>query len=313
MNLLFLCGGRRVKLIQQFRKALDGIGGGRIVTTDTEAYSATSFVADSTYQVPYCSDIQKFVESVARICNKEGIDVVVPLTCAAVATVPTLRNHLSAKVISGDDSCIHLCHDKLQSHQHFLASSVTTPDIIDAPTSSDLPVVFRPRKSEGSKGMMVVRTSSDLEFVLGRQHGIFNRFVSGDEYTADCYKDLSGHLHGVVLRKRLRVRAGEVEKSRVCRSPLLESGCRRILDPLNFVGPATVQAIYANDAFHFTEINLRYGGGVTLSIVAGMDSPKWLLAELLGQTVPPLINVCWGLGMSRYDEEFYFSDAEESS
>jgi carbamoyl-phosphate synthase large subunit len=86
--------------------------------------------------------------------------------------------------------------------------------------------------------------------------------------------------------------------------------CRAALEPLCFTGPATVQAFISEGEVYFTEINLRYGGGVTLSIAAGADSPRWLIAELQGERPKALDSFRWNLGMSRYDAEFYYEAGE---
>ena len=50
-NILFLCGGRRVKLLQIFRTTLNIMGSGKILTTDTELHSSAAFIADGTYRL----------------------------------------------------------------------------------------------------------------------------------------------------------------------------------------------------------------------------------------------------------------------
>ena len=131
-------------------------------------------------------------------------------------------------------------------------------------------------------------------------------YVHGKEFTVDCYKDLRGRLIASVPRERLRVRAGEVEQTVTRCIPDLIQQAGTAIAGLNFIGPATVQAIRANGVNYFTEINLRYGGGVTLSIAAGADSPRWMLRELQDGSPPSPVAIRWNIGMSRYDDEFYF-------
>jgi carbamoyl-phosphate synthase large subunit len=63
---------------------------------------------------------------------------------------------------------------------------------------------------------------------------------------------------------------------------------------------------------HFTEINARLGGGVPLGIVAGADSPRWLLARSAGIPIeiPPLGSYNTDFYMTRYDDSFFLSDAD---
>ena len=59
----------------------------------------------------------------------------------------------------------------------------------------------------------------------------------------------------------------------------------KLLDTLK-AGPGviTVQLILTKEKkIKFIEINPRFGGGVPLSIKAGADFPKWILAQLVGK------------------------------
>jgi carbamoyl-phosphate synthase large subunit len=306
LSLLFLCGGRRVGLLEAFRQALRDRGGGRLYTTDTEARAASSFVADRCFTVAPCRNARDFALDVAQLCEQEQVSAVLPLRCDAVAAIPELRHRTSSRIIGGDDDAIRICGDKLLTACHFRATGVTTPEVVECPSAADLPLFCRPRLGEGSKGVQAIFTRQQLD-CAPRDGSVFTRFVQGTEYTFDCYKSLSGELISIVPRQRLRVRAGEVERSITRRADDLASRASAVLEPLRFVGPATVQAIVSDSEIHFTEINLRYGGGVTLSIAAGADSPRWLVAELRGET-PACGPVRWNLGMSRYDAEFYYQD-----
>jgi len=305
--LLFLCGGRRVELLRRFRAALDAHGGGRILTTDTEEYPATSFVADRTCRVPPCSDGEAFADAIAGIVDRERIDAVLPLRCAAVATVPLLRKRLGSKVISGDDHAVAVATDKREAYRHFLASDVASAEWVEHPSPSDLPLFFRPRRSEGSAEARAVRSAEELEQLAARDDAFFVRLLQGREVTIDCYRAADGTLLSVVPRDRLRVRAGEVERSVTRRRADVIASTARVLRSLVFTGPATVQAIVLPHGVFFTEINLRYGGGVTLSFAAGHDSAAWFVNEMLGKPNPVPAEPRWDYAMTRYDQEFYFS------
>lgn len=306
-TLLFLCGGRRVALLRHFRDAL-GPYGGRVLTTDVQAQAPASFFADATFAVPPCDDEERFCAAVAAICERERVTAVVPLNCAAVAVLPRLGELTRTTLIGGDRDAVAVATDKLRTADHFAALGIPTPPVVERPTASALPLFGRPRRAEGSRGARRVDTAAELEAARELPEVVFTRYLAGDEYTVDCYKDLTGRLRSVVPRLRLRVRAGEVERAVTRPVPELAAAVRRAVEPLRFVGPATVQAIHAGGVFHLTEINLRYAGGVTLSIAAGMTSPRWLVDELAGAPEQADAPIRWHLGMCRYDEDVYFAE-----
>lgn len=306
VRLLFLCGGRRVKLLKSFRAALAQTTGGMILTTDTEAVSAAAFVSDKTFIAPPCSSVEAFSARVAEICAAEQITAIIPLICASVVTVPALMSQTNTLLISGDIQSVGICTDKRKTSEFLTAISVPTPEVINDPRPEHLPLFFRGRFSEGSRDACVVRTVSVLDDLKRAPYGIFTKYLPGREYTIDGYKDLHGRLVCLVSRERIRVRAGEVEQTVTSFQPQLVASVQRAVEALNFVGPITAQAIESEGEFYLTELNLRYGGGVTLSITAGMNSPAWLVYELQGGGSPISPDIKWGLGMVRYDEEFYF-------
>lgn len=305
--LLFLCGGRRVGLIQRFRAALQPYDG-RILLTDTEPWTATSFFADRTWRVAPCSDGVGFRDDVVSICGEETVVGIVPLTCSAVAALPLLEGRTSARLIGGDALATAIVTDKSLTADYLAGKGLATPQVREHPESRDLPLFRRYRKSEGSRGAKPIRTPEDLALVRDEAGQVFTRYLSGPEYSVDCYKDLGGTILSIVPRLRLRVRAGEVEKAILRRAEPLIDMVRRAIEPLKFVGPATVQAIHCDGTFYLTEINLRYGGGVTLSINAGMASPEWLVAELMEHPAPVPGPIRWGMGMCRYDQDVYFEE-----
>jgi carbamoyl-phosphate synthase large subunit len=302
--LLFLCGGRRVTLLQYFRAALEPAGG-RILVTDTEPWSASSHIADLAYRVAPCADAAQFGDDVARICANEEVSAVLPLTCSAVAAIPTLRARTPVRIIGGDAEAIATATDKRLASAYFYRLGIPTPAVFDNPSPLDLPLFRRYRHGEGSRGALPILAAAELARAQGENGQIFTRYLEGSEYSVDCYKDLQGRIRAIMPRLRLRVRAGEVEKAVIRREHALIELVRRAIDGLRFVGPATVQAIHADGIFHLTEINLRYGGGVTLSIAAGMDSPGWLVTELMGRAPEP-VRLHWHLAMCRHDRDIYF-------
>jgi carbamoylphosphate synthase large subunit len=79
----------------------------------------------------------------------------------------------------------------------------------------------------------------------------------------------------------------------------------RILAAGGFEGPITFQAIERDGRCWFIEGNLRFGGGVIVSIEAGADFAWLLVREALGRSVEP---VSWreGVLMTRaYREVFH--------
>ena len=133
--------------------------------------------------------------------------------------------------------------------------------------------------------------------------------MPGPEITNDVICDLDGKLLGVVSRRRIEVRCGEVSKGVTLRDERITAACAVIGEALPAIGPVTVQCMMKDGIPHFTEINARFGGGVPLGIAAGANSPAWVLARVAGiePPFPPLGDYSLGLHTPRFDSAFFLS------
>ena len=306
LRLLFLCGGRRVELLRRFRAALSAHGGGSLFITDTTRHPASSFVADQCYLVPPCSDLDAFADAVAHLCTSNAISAIIPLRCAAIRAIPAIRSRTTTTIICADNRSIAICTDRIATAAYIAGRGVPTPEVIYGPTPRDLPLFVRPRHGEGGAACGKLMTPAMLAESLAQENTVFTRYVPGREFSVDCYWDFSHRLVGMIPRERLRVRAGEVERSVTRQAEALAEACRTVCGGLRIVGPCNIQAIESSGVYYITEVNLRFGGGATLAIEAGLHVPTWLMSELRGEALCPMIQPRWGLAMARYDSEFYF-------
>ena len=84
------------------------------------------------------------------------------------------------------------------------STDIPTPAVVTDHNAHDLPLFFRYRRSEGSRGAFVVDRESLLQVVRERTDGVLTRFVEGREATVDAYRDLSGRIVSIVPRTRRR-------------------------------------------------------------------------------------------------------------
>ena len=76
MNILILSAGTRNKIIQYFKRALNGRG--KVVATDMSAAAPAIYEADGYYLVPRITE-PGYIELILEICRKEHISGVLSL------------------------------------------------------------------------------------------------------------------------------------------------------------------------------------------------------------------------------------------
>jgi carbamoyl-phosphate synthase large subunit len=171
------------------------------------------------------------------------------------------------------------------------------------------PLFLKPWDGYASRGNEIVKNRKELAFYAKKiPNCIAQEYIVGNEYTCDCFVDFDGNVRCVVPRRRIEVRSGEVSKGKIVKDPDIMKKTAGVVNALN-AGPGviTVQLIVTQDKqIKFIEINPRFGGGAPLSIKAGADFPRWVLAMMADRK--PVIGFDRfqdGLVMLRYDAEVW--------
>jgi carbamoyl-phosphate synthase large subunit len=308
LRILFVASGRRVSLIEAFRKYLGP--GDRLYGTDITELVPTRTVLDSFLVVPpwdvgagfFNPNFRRAIEGI--VVAKE-IDLVIPLMDDAARA---LRYANFDTPVLGSKTGID--YDKARSNRFFKDLGLMIPEVVCPYDSSKWPIIGRPaRGGTGSRGTCVIKNREDFKYYykhLQMANGmIYSRFIDGPEYTVDCFKDFEGNLLCVVPRKRFEVRNGEVQKGRTVRHPEVIAQATKIAEAFDFTGLMCVQCIENEGNLYWLEINARFGGGTPLSIAAGADSPGWIIQMLRGEKVEPLQEFK-EITMVRADREFFF-------
>ena len=254
------------------------------------------------------------------VCRSERISLVFPLIDPDIPVLACHRRDFEAagvQVAVVSEEAAGITADKWQTYQLFREVEAPAPRTwADGDVStSDLiyPVFVKPRFGSAGRHAQTARDERELAFVLKCvPTPIVQEYLPGPEITNDVVCDLDGEILGVISRRRIEVRWGEVAKGVTVYNPVVTEACVRVASALRARGPITVQCIMKNGTPYFTEINARMGGGIPLAIAAGADIPAWYLAKAAGLPIdiPPLGSYRTGLYMTRFDESFFFDEAE---
>ncbi len=314
-TVLFTTVGRRAELVKAFKESYEWHGvKSRVFGVDiAPSLAPASYFVDRCFKVPKAKD-EGYVDSLLAICEAEKVDLLIPLFEPEFLLLDERHPEfarINTFLLLSECRVIETCSDKFKTYQFFINNGIKTPNTClpeDLPEMITYPLFIKPRTGMGSRGAQKVESFEQLEFILRHNSGfLIQEYIPGKEYTLDILADLQGKVLSVVPRERLEVRAGEVSKSRTLyRSDLIEQG-KRIVEQLGAIGPITVQCIDNGTDLYWIEINPRFGGGVPLSIRAGVDYPYLLYQMLQKQSVKPLLGQYnHNLTMLRYDQAVYF-------
>jgi carbamoyl-phosphate synthase large subunit len=320
VNLLFTSAGRRVELVRAFRRALQSLGlSGRIIALDIDPLAPALQAADQVYIVPRLNS-PTYIPTLVEICREARVSVVFPLIDP---DIPVLSEHRGAIEATGARVAVVPPHaaavvsDKWLTTRLFQSLGLRTPRSWLPEQRDDIPHEFplfiKPRRGSASQHTFKVPDERALSFFLDYvPQPIIQEYLPGPEITSDVICDLDGEVLGVVSRRRIEVRNGEVAKGVTVYEPAIIEGCAAIARALPAVGPITVQCMLKDGVPYFTEVNARFGGGVPLGIAAGVDAPRWLLARVAGLELdlPSLGAYQTGLYLTRFDDTFFITEAQ---
>jgi carbamoyl-phosphate synthase large subunit len=317
INVLFTSAGRRVELLRAFREAYSLLGiTGHVIALDADPLAPALQVADKPFIVPRL-DSPDYIPALTQISRDENVTVIFPLIDP---DIPLLARHrktiekTGACLAVGPDKSVEIVSDKWLTVEFFKSLNLNVPRAW-LPQQLDgrgmaYPLFIKPRAGSASNNAFKVNNEKELLFFSEYiSDPVIEEYLPGPEITNDVICDLDGKLLGVVSRRRIEVRCGEVSKGVTLRDERITAACAVIGEALPAIGPVTVQCMMKDGIPHFTEINARFGGGVPLGIAAGANSPAWVLARVAGiePPLPPLGDYSLGLHVTRFDSAFFLS------
>ncbi len=321
--MLFTCVGRRVELVQAFRRAAARSGIRMVVIgADASWLAPAMHLCDRAVLVPGVARAD-YVRSLLRIVRDHEVDLLVPLIDHELLILSKARDRFAqagCTALISSERVVATCRDKIRTFRFLTSNGIDTPRTWTLTEALKLrrhrfPYFMKPRAGSAGLGSYKITNADELR-TLGRRvpQAIVQEFVPGVEHTLDVYAGFDGRARCVVPRRRIEVRGGEVGKALVVKDArMIETG-RRVVEALGeCVGVITIQCIATpGGRIRVIEINPRFGGGVPLAIRAGADFPRWLMMEHFGRR--PRIGIdryrdC--VQMLRYDQSVFTDSLDQ--
>ena len=289
MKILFTSVGRRVELMQAFRRASERLGQEvEIIGADISDLAAALSFCDTKVRVPRISD-PSYIPFLKEYCAANAVDALIPTIDTDLLILSENRDDFGdTKVLISAPEMIRYCRDKWKTGEIFAGAELSCPAVCGNAACYDLgfPAFIKPKDGSSSIGAYRVMNAEELD-ALSKivPDYVIQPFVRGTEYTVDAFCDWEGNPVLITPRVRLAVRGGEVLITRIEQD-------RRIIEEMMALcavfkprGAITVQLIREEETGidQYIEINPRFGGGAPLSIKAGADSAEMVIRCLRGE------------------------------
>jgi carbamoyl-phosphate synthase large subunit len=313
MNILITSAGQRVSLVRAFQTQLKSVfPASKVFTTDMQpALSAACNVSDGYFQVTRVTD-PGYMQQLEEICVANEIRMVVPTIDTELLVLAQHKKPFADKgiyIIVSDAAFTASCRDKRIINKFFEKSGVEIPRAVDRHNPS-FPLFIKPFDGSLSADTFLIQNADQLRpAYVENPRFMFMEYIDRteyDEYTVDMYYDRNNALKCLVPRKRIHVRAGEINKGVTCNNAIVPFLLSKLPVIDGAVGCLTLQLFMSRITGRMVaiEINPRFGGGYPLSYQAGANYPLWLINEyFLNQQISYTDGWEDGLLMLRYDDE----------
>ena len=291
MKILFTSVGRRVELMQAFRKAAEELKADlTIIGADITSTAPALFFCDEARIVCKIKE-PEYIPQLLKICEEESVDCLIPTIDTDLLLLAENKEKfesIGTKVLISAPEKIKKCRDKRYTADYFLSLGLKSPVPVDdvEKYNSGYPAFIKPKDGSSSIDAYRVNCEEDLKVYAQKiKDYIIQPFISGREFTIDIFCDYEGNPVFITPRERLAVRAGEVLKTKICQDNQMIEEMKTLIADYKPCGQVTVQLIQDETTGdnYYIEINPRFGGGAPLSIKAGADSAKAVLRMLKGE------------------------------
>lgn len=238
--------------------------------------------------LPMISD-PDFISRLNAVLEAHQIDYIYPAMDQVIDVLSAQRDQLKAELIAPCHDAVSVCRNKARTYTR-LAGLDFVPRVYDSPSAVDhFPVIIKPQEGYGSRGFQILQDASALEFAAGQMDVpyVLCEYLSGEEYTIDCFTNRHGTLQYVNCRNRHRIRNGISVNSKLQAPDLrireiAEEICRRI--PMR---GAWFFQLKRDDsgAYKLLEVATRIAGTMCVQRAAGVNLPLLTVFDMMGYEV----------------------------
>ena len=314
MNILVLSAGTRNKVVEYFKKALDGKG--KVIATDCSDLAPAIYEADESIIVPRI-DAEGYLDVILNICREKKIDGVFSLIDPELSMLAAQKEAFLAvgttPIISSAEA-VETCFDKFKMYQLLIengyktAKSYVDKEVFYADVEAGrvtYPVFVKPVKGSASINISKVFSHKEIDVLFELYDDLMiQQYMDGTEYGADVYIDMiSGKVVSIFTKEKIKMRAGETDKSVSVKDEALFQLIERFAEQVGFRGIIDMDIFKIDGEYYISEVNPRFGGGYPHAYACGVNVPEQIIRNLEGKENPCTIgDYKEGIYMMKYNE-----------
>ena len=314
-NIIIASAGQRVALVRDFKETLVRFyAEAKVFPTDMNPELApAAYVSDGCFEVLRVTD-ENYISQLLDICKKNEIGMIVPTIdteLLVLAENKKLFNDNDIIVCVSDLDFIKVCRDKRNTGDFLEKHNIRVPKAVDK-YNPTFPLFAKPYDGSLSTNLHYIKNAEELtQDILDDPKLLFMEYIDKEtykEYTIDMYYGTDNCVKCIVPRERIKIRAGEINKGRTVKCPLMDYIKERLDKIEGCIGCICIQVFFnpLTEDVVGIEINPRFGGGYPQSYAAGGNYPEMLIKEyFLGEKIAYIDDWKDNMLMLRFDDAVY--------
>lgn len=157
--------------------------------------------------IPFITD-SNFIPKLKQIINSNNIDYIIPAMDEVAYILKENETELGCDIVYPDLDIAKIIRKKSEMYRH-LNGTINVPNMYTNQTDikNNLPIFVKPDIGYGSKGTYKISTENQIPKNLDSD-SLYIDYLSGDEYTIDCFSDNNSDIVFCGARERARIRMG---------------------------------------------------------------------------------------------------------
>lgn len=314
LNILILSCGTRNKIVQYFKKELDGRG--LVIATDCSDLAPALYEADKHFIVPRMDD-EGYLDAILSICKENNIKAVLSLIDPELCLLAEHKQaflRIGTMPIVSELDVVELCFDKYKMFEFLVRNGFKTvrsyvdKEIFYSDVGAGVinyPVFVKPVRGSASINISKVTSKEEIELLFNRFDNLMiQEFMDGTEYGADVYIDIiSSKPVAIFIKEKIKMRAGETDKSVSIKDEQLFELITKFVRETGFKGIIDIDIFKVNGEYYISEVNPRFGGGYPHAYESGVNVPAMIINNLSGvKNKGEISNYQEGIHMMKFSE-----------
>ncbi len=296
-NILVLSCGTRNKIVQYFRKELNGKG--KVIATDCNQLAPALYEADSYYIVPKIKE-EGYIDKILDICRQEKITAVLSLIDPELSLLAFHVDKFKAigtTVIGSNYNVCEMSLDKIKMYhfcrEHGFNVAKSWNSLSEFKTAINnkeinFPVFVKPQFGSASISISKVYDMETVEFLFAHSSEdeklMIQEFLTGQEIGVDVYIDIvSAEVVSIFAKKKILMRAGETDKAVSFKDDKLFDIVEEFVNKAGYLGQIDIDIFDIEGEYYISEVNPRFGGGYPHAYECGVNHVAMIIKNLNGE------------------------------